>query len=94
MASLIDVGSETTRDSKWLLFSNPNSATQRHRLTIKGSPDRGLTWPPQHQLLIDEGLSAGYSCMTMIDDETIGIIYEGSQSDMTFQRIALDSISQ
>ncbi len=25
----------------------------------------------------------------MIDDETVGILYEGSQADMTFQRIPL-----
>lgn len=92
MASLIDVGRQTNRESGWLLFSNPNSTTQRHRITIKGSPDRGLTWPPPQQLLLDEGQSAGYSCLTMIDDKTIGIIYEGSQSDMTFQRIAIDAI--
>jgi len=92
MASLIDIGRETDTENQWLLFSNPNSITHRHRITIKGSPDRGLSWPQRHQLLLDEGRGAGYSCMTMIDDQTIGIIYEGSQSDMTFQRISIDNI--
>ncbi len=89
MASLIDVGRETHRESQWLLFSNPNSTTARHRITIKASPDRGSTWPLNHQLLLDEGLGAGYSCMSMIDDQTIGIVYEGSQAHLTFQRIPL-----
>ncbi len=93
MASLIDVGRETNKASGWLLFSNPDSSTQRQRITIKGSPDRGLTWPLQHQVLLDEGRCAGYSCMTMIDEKTVGIVYEGSQSQMTFQRIALDDIT-
>ena len=61
----------------------------RHHLTIKASPDDGLTWPQQYRLLLDEGLGRGYSCMTMIDKTTIGILYEGSQADLTFQRIAL-----
>lgn len=92
MASLIDIGRETTSGSGWLLFSNPNSKTQRQRITIKGSPDRGLTWPQSNQVLLDEGRCAGYSCMTMIDANTIGIVYEGSQAHMSFQRIALDEI--
>lgn len=92
MASLIDFGRETNSESRWLLFSNPNSTTERHRITIKGSPDRGLSWPSHHSLLLDEGNGAGYSCMTMIDDKTVGIVYEGSQSHLTFQRIALEEI--
>lgn len=94
MASLIDVASETNRAAGWLLFSNPNSTRQRHRITIKGSPDRGISWPAEHQVLLDEGLGAGYSCMTMIDEETIGIVYEGSQSHLTFQRISLNDVQQ
>ena len=62
----------------------------RHHLTIKASPDRGLTWPIENRLLLDEEKSAGYSCMTMIDEKTVGILYEGSQAHMTFQRIPLE----
>ncbi len=82
MASLVDAGG-------WLLFSNPDSTTGRHHITIKSSPDRGLTWPKENRLLLDEGKGAGYSCMTMVDDRTVGILYEGSQAQMTFQRIRL-----
>ena len=90
MASLIDVDREVGKAvGGWLLFSNPNSTRGRHHLTIKASRDRGLTWPEQHQVLLDEGLSAGYSCLSMIDAETVGILYEGSQAHMTFQRIPL-----
>ena len=42
--------------------------------------------------LLDEQDGRGYSCMTMIDAETVGIIYEGSQADMTFQRVKLDDL--
>ncbi len=93
MASLIDVDQEVGKDlGNWLLFSNPDSTRGRHHITIKASPDRGLTWPKEHRLLLDEGNSAGYSCMSMIDEKTIGILYEGSQAHMTFQRIPLSDL--
>jgi arylsulfatase A-like enzyme len=93
MASLIDVDQEVGKDiGQWLLFSNPDSTRGRNHLTIKASPDRGLTWPKAHRLLLDEGNSAGYSCMSMIDEKTVGILYEGSQAHMTFQRIPLSDL--
>ena len=93
MASLIDVDQEVGKDiGGWLLFSNPNSTSGRDHLTVKASSDRGLTWPKDHRLLLDEGRSAGYSCMSMIDENTVGILYEGSQAHMTFQRIPLSDL--
>lgn len=93
MASLIDVDQEVGKDvGKWLLFSNPDSTRGRHHMMIKATSDRGLTWPKEHRLLLDEGNSAGYSCMSMIDEKTIGILYEGSQAHMTFQRIPLSDL--
>ena len=93
MASLIDVAAETgVEEQDWLLFSNPDSTAGRNHISIKGSPNRGLTWPKQYRLLLDEEPSAGYSCMSMIDKDTIGILYEGSQSHMTFQRIRLSEV--
>ncbi|MCB0646275.1 MAG: exo-alpha-sialidase [Saprospiraceae bacterium] len=72
-----------------LFFSNPNSKEGRHHMTIKVSFDDGKTWPKKYWLLLDEGKGRGYSCLTSVDQETIGILYEGSQADMTFQRISL-----
>jgi len=93
MASLIDVDRETNgRGGDWLLFSNPDSLNGRNHITIKASSDRGQTWPKEHRLLLDEGRSAGYSCLSMIDEDTIGILYEGSQAHMTFQRIPLSEV--
>lgn len=86
MASLIDAGD-------WLLFSNPDSTRGRQRISIKASPDRGLTWPEENRVLLDENRSAGYSCMTMIDDKTVGILYEGSEAHMTFQRVPLSDLT-
>jgi len=75
-----------------LLFSNPNSKTSRNRMTIKVSFDDGKTWPEEYWLLLDEKRGRGYSCITSIDEQTIGILYEGSRADMTFQKIRLSEI--
>ena len=72
-----------------LVFMNPNSYNQRNQLTVKLSFDEGKTWPKEHWLLLDEWGGAGYSCITSIDDETLGIVYEGSGSNLTFQQIKL-----
>jgi sialidase-1 len=93
MASLIDADREAGMDiGNWLLFSNPDSTRGRRRIMIKASSDRGLTWPKQHRLLLDESNCAGYSCMSMIDEKTVGILYEGSQAHMVFQRVPLDAV--
>ena len=94
MASLIHIDHElgNSRGAR-MLFSNPNSQQARRRMTIKFSPDHGVTWPEERQVLLDEHRSAGYSCMSMIDDEAVGILYEGSQAHMTFQRVKLSDFS-
>jgi sialidase-1 len=75
-----------------LLFSNPNTKTGRHHMTIKVSFDDGKTWPEENWLLLDEGKSRGYSCLTSIDENTIGILYEGSTADLVFESIPLKEI--
>jgi sialidase-1 len=62
-------------------------------MTVKASLNDGSSWPANYQLLIDEGSSAGYSCMTMIDEQTIGILFEGSLSHLTFMRIPLQDLN-
>lgn len=74
-----------------LFFSNPNSSSERSHITIKASLDLGETWPPANQLLIDEKKSYGYSSLTKIDDNTIGILYEGIK-DLYFLRIPVEEI--
>ncbi len=93
MASLIKVKAEDNISGKdILLFSNPNVTKDRKDITIKASLDGGLTWLPENQLLIDEDHSWGYSCLSMIDKETVGIFYESSVAHMAFQAIKLSDI--
>lgn len=73
-----------------LLFANPASTKTRNMFTIQASDDLGLTWP--RSLLLDEEGGLGYSCMTMIDPQTVGIIYEGSTSHLVFQAVKLKDI--
>ena len=93
MASLINVDRELGRPySGLLLFSNPAHPSSRREMTIRASRDGGRTWPVNSTLQIDHGISAGYSCMTMIDEKTVGILYEGNRAHMTFQRIPLTEL--
>lgn len=93
MASLIHVDArDNVLNKNILLFSNPNTVKGRRDITIKASLDGGITWLPEHQLLLDEGDGWGYSCLTMVDKETIGILYESSVAHMTFQAIKLKDV--
>ncbi|MDL2322545.1 exo-alpha-sialidase [Bacteroidales bacterium OttesenSCG-928-A17] len=93
MASLIKVKAEYNVLGKdILLFSNPNTTKDRKDITIKASLDGGVTWLENNQLLLDDGYGWGYSCLTMIDKETVGIIYEGSTAHMIFQAVKLTDI--
>lgn len=91
MASLIHIGRELNGQSNgMLLFSNPAvDRAPRRRTTIKASLDSGSSWDVARSVLLDEGGSAGYSCLTMIDAETIGILYESSRAHLVFQRVPL-----
>ncbi len=74
--------------SKVLFSSNPNSKTKRHRMTVRISLDDGQSWPEDKQILLDEKGGA-YSSLVMVDDQTLGILYESSRADLVFQTIAL-----
>lgn len=69
-----------------LFFSNPNDKHQRINMTIKASFDNGMTWPQNNQVLLNRAQGFGYSCLTMVDDKTIGIVYEGAKN-LFFQKV-------
>ncbi len=93
MASLIHVDAKDNITGKDLLiFSNPNTTKGRNHITIKVSTDGGMTWPLSNQVTLDEDESWGYSCLSMIDKETVGIFYESSVAHMTFQAVKLTDL--
>lgn len=92
-ASLLMVNAaENVTGKDLLIFSNPNVTKGRYNTTIKISTDGGVTWPEANQLLLDEDNNWGYSCLTLIDSETIGILYESSVAHMTFQAVKIKDI--
>lgn len=86
MASIISV--ETTEKGNVLFFSNPNSKTKRNHITIKASFDEGATWNSKNQIELYEENTFGYSCMTLIGQKYIGILYEGNR-ELYFQKIPI-----
>ena len=74
-----------------LFFSNVATQTTRKNMTIKASLDLGETWLPAHELLLDERLTYGYSTLTKIDDQTLGLLYEGER-DLYFIRVPVADI--
>lgn len=90
MASLLHVAAaDNVLGCDLLLFANPADAKNRRNLTLRLSFDGGCTWP--EAILLDEGAGWGYSCLTMVDPATVGILYESSQAHITFQTIDLRS---
>ena len=75
-----------------LLFANPYSQTRRENHTIRVSFDDGLTWPEEYHTLLDVGLGAGYPSLSRIDDKHIGIVYEGSQAELVFEKLSLNEL--
>ena len=83
---------EDGQEKSILLFSNPSARKSRTKMTLKVSFDDGKTWPEDRWILYDEYRSAGYSTITSIDENTIGIFYESSQTHLAFIQITLDEI--
>lgn len=74
-----------------LFFSNPNDKNDRINMTIKASIDEGLTWPAAYQTELNSANGYGYSCMTMVDENTIGIVYEG-EKELYFQKLPVSDL--
>ncbi|HRX11535.1 MAG TPA: sialidase family protein [Draconibacterium sp.] len=63
-----------TEKNEMLWFLNPASETSRVNMTLKASHDFGLTW--ENAKILHAGPSA-YSDLTLINQNTIGCLFEG-----------------
>jgi sialidase-1 len=76
-----------------MLFSNPAS-TGRTNMTVKLSRDEGKTWSAGRELWPGP---SGYSCLTILNDGTVGCLYEQGDEDycerLVFARFELDWLS-
>jgi sialidase-1 len=61
----------------WLLFSSPSHPENRANLTIRFSRDEGRSWAVARTL---HPLAAGYSCLAVLPDGTIGVLFEGADT--------------
>ncbi|HKK67192.1 MAG TPA: sialidase family protein, partial [Bacteroidales bacterium] len=92
MASIIGADIPVNgQQQKVLFFSNPANKYKRVDMTIKASLDEGKSWPKENQVLLNEQQGFGYSCMTMVDDQHVGILYEGVKN-LYFQKIPVAEI--
>ena len=90
MASLIKTKArDNATGTDLLIFSNPADKKYRRNMTIKVSRDGGLTWADEDSLLIDTRESWGYSCLTMIDKNTVGLLYEAGTPELLFMAVPL-----
>ncbi len=89
MASIISF--DHPEKGRLFFFSNPDTKVQRDHITIKTSFDEGTTWPKENQLELYEENTYGYSCLTMVDKNHIGILYEGNK-ELYFEKISLDEL--
>ena len=80
------------RHGKYLLFSNPDDTHQRNNLRITWSDDEGNTW--NNGPVVNSGVSFGYSCLTSVNESTIGILWEGTDAQMMYKAIPLEEILQ
>jgi sialidase-1 len=73
-----------------LLFANAANSSQSVNMTVRLSYDEGKTWPIAK--VIYSGPSA-YSCLTVLQDGSIGLLYENGQATpyetITFARFNL-----
>ena len=58
---------------------------------VKASLDAGEAWLPANKTLVDVRPGYGYSSLTRIDENTLGILYEG-QKDLYFVRVPVSEI--
>jgi sialidase-1 len=92
MASIIKAKTNLNNTPKEVLFfSNVASKNARVDMTVKASLDLGESWLPSNTLLIDERKSYGYSSLCQVDENTIGLLYEGIR-DLYFVRIPVREI--
>jgi sialidase-1 len=92
MASLIKAKVNLQGAAKDVLFfSNPATTSGRYDISVKASLDMGQTWPATNHLLVDQRNCYGYSSLSRVDENTVGLLYEG-EKDLYFVRIPVREI--
>ncbi len=78
--------------SRNLFFSNPSThGKDRKDMTLQASFDQGNTWSTENRLLYDERSGWGYSSLVPVDQQHIGVFYEG-RGELFFLRLPYKDI--
>ena len=85
------VATTTDLGRSWLEHPTSYNTCSRNNMTIKASLDAGEAWLPANKTLVDVRPGYGYSSLTRIDENTLGILYEG-QKDLYFVRVPVSEI--
>ena len=86
-ASMINIRRPFAND--FLAFSNPNSKTNRERMTIQLSFDKAKSW--SNNILLHDGPSA-YSNLVQLNSKEIGCLFEGGKKS-AYEGIAFEKIN-
>lgn len=76
--ALLNRGQHGGEPGDRLLFSAPTHPTLRKHLAVFGSEDAGSSWSKAFDV---ESVRAGYSDMTMLDSEVLGLLHEAGDED-------------
>ena len=92
MASLVKMNVKVNGNMQDVLFfSNPNTSFGRYDMAVQASMDLGETWQPANKTMVDGRKGFGYSALSKVDDETVGLVYEGVR-ELYFVRIPVSEI--
>jgi len=77
-----------------LLFTNPKSVDSRDHFTMRMSSNEGDSWT-SGRLLMSNLHGVAYSCITILDDQTIGVLFEDlfGTDHLRFIRFTMDELS-
>lgn len=73
-----------------ILFSNPGNRSARIDGTLRISYDEGQTWA--YSKLYQQG-DSNYSCISILPDGKIGVLYEVNHSLLRFKRFSLEDLT-
>jgi len=73
-----------------ILFSNPGNTSSRVDGTLRISYDEGQTWA--YSKLYQSG-DSNYSCISILPDGKIGVLYEVNHSLLRFKRFSLEDLT-
>ena len=69
-----------------VIFSNPASVRRRENMTVRASLDGGRTWP---YAKVIESDGAAYSCLTVLPDGQLGLLFERPYSQIVLTTFSL-----